>query len=247
MQNIIIANDPKNKMDTEIYNYQDKFKAILLLFIYDEGRQGTLIQDINEYSWNVIYNYSTSISGMYDLMVQHLWQLEVGKGGVRKGQYHRDKPKVVFYQKLVQHYQEEGGNLVPVTDGSTRNIMCYNYNSYDYMVYNFPETDHSQGCRRYGFLHIGISLLQQYHQAEVVIYTKWILLAKWSTTSFCNNIKMLQDIKTFKSDEVLPILKYVGSHKYEMMGKFKIITICAHYNPGSLSKHYFCLNVFHWF
>ena len=45
-QKLITSNNPGNPMNTETYNYQEKFKAILYLCRSNKGRYRTLIQDL---------------------------------------------------------------------------------------------------------------------------------------------------------------------------------------------------------
>ena len=78
---------------------------------------------------------------MYDIMVRHPVQLESSKRGDRQGQYRGDNQKAAFSQNGVQQDQEERENLVPVTTGATRNVICYNCNKYGLRTYNLPEPD----------------------------------------------------------------------------------------------------------
>ena len=76
----------------------------------------------------------------------------------------------------------------------------------------------------------------KYHQVEVVIDTNLILIYTFYTSSICNNRQLLQYVKTIKIDDVIHIVINGRSQKYEMMGRFKIILIFAHYNLDSLTN-----------
>ena len=76
----------------------------------------------------------------------------------RQGQYCRYKPNILFAQRVVQQYQEEGDNLGPGMGGATSNIIYYNCNAYGNMSYNCPAPDHRKGHLGYGFVKIGVSL-----------------------------------------------------------------------------------------
>ena len=104
----------------------------------------------------------------------------------------------MFDHNVVWQYQEEGGGLVPGTYGATSNIMCYNCKMYDHVSYNCPDPDLRQGHRGYIFVHVCVSIIQQYHQVEGVIYSNWILIYTCSTLSVCSNRWLLQDINNAK-------------------------------------------------
>ena len=199
------VSDTNNPMATEIYNEQEKFRAILFLRISNEGRYWMLIQYLKESVRKGRYDCPTYVSGMYDLMVWQWGQSESGKIVGRKRQCRGDKPKVMFDHKRVQQYQEERDDLVPGTDEATRNVLCHKFNNYGPVAYKCPYPDRRQGRRGYGFEKIGVSLTHQFH--EGVIYTNWILRDTLSTSSRFNNKQLIQDTKKYRREEVLHILK----------------------------------------
>ena len=217
----------------EILCEKEKSKAILLLKNADDKRFGSLAKSLKEGSYLSRDEYPTTVASMYELMTKHSGILD-GQQRKKSDRFFQGRDKssanAIFVQQKGSSTSE--GGLVPGVNGSTyENVQCYLCHRWGHYKSQCPKAA-STGVN---LLQLGFTFAQSTGKRNLVD-RNWVLLDTCSTDNVCCNPKLVDNVRTCKSDECLEIFSNGGSLKYDKIANFKLLPIKVHLNEKSLAN-----------
>ena len=143
-------------------------------------------------------------------------------------------------RRIGHTYAQTGGplpgtELVPGSNGTTANVLCYGCQNWGHIRPNFPN---GHGCSGHSLMQCGVCLMQRFDKygfkSNDVINKAWILLYSCSTLSCVCNPSFVTNVRPCNKTELMTVYTNGGQVQYNRVGTFSLLPFQVYFDEYSM-------------
>ena len=212
---------------------EEGLKAVFMLENADPRRFLTLFTDLRKDMIKKHDNFPRTVVESFDML--NRWKVDGNARGGAPGNQNRRRRIGHTYAQA--NGPPAGTELVPGTDGTTANVLCYGCQQWGHIRPNCPN---GRGRTGHTLMQYGICLMQRLDSAEFYseggINKAWILLDSCSTLSCVCNPSLITDVRPCDESELMTVFTNGGQVEYDKVGIFSLLPFQVYFDERSMAN-----------